>query len=472
MLRRIARKELLELVRDGRFRWSAALVAVLLVAALAMGASQVRTISREHATAQRATRADWLAQGAKNPHSAAHYGIYAFKPKTALALVDRGVDPFTGVLAWLEAHRQNEFKYRPAQDQTALQRFGELTAATVLQLLLPLLVIILAFPTFAGEREQGTMRHVLSLGVSRRVIAAGKALGLAAGLALLLMPAALIGAIALLMTAGGPAVRDSLPRLGVMTLGYVVYFAIFVALALGVSARARSSRAALVVLVAFWMVNGLVGPRAVTDLSKSLCPTPSSVEFAQLIERDLRVGIDGHDPEDARAKALEARLLRQYGVEKIEQLPINFAGVAMQEGEEYGNRVFDKHYGALWDVFRRQRAVHQLGALVSPLLGVRSISMAAAGTDVAHHVRFQAAAEQYRRHLVKRMNDHFRDHAGKEEFAYLADDNLWKAVPAFAYDTPPLGVALATEPLSMALLGIWCLAATAFAACSVLRVEA
>ena len=35
-------------------------------------------------------------------------------------------DLHAGVAAFLEAHKQNEFKYRPAQDRTALQRFGEL----------------------------------------------------------------------------------------------------------------------------------------------------------------------------------------------------------------------------------------------------------------------------------------------------------------------------------------------------------
>ena len=71
----------------------------------------------------------WLGQTKKNPHSAAHYGVYAFKPKSPLAIVDTGIDPYMGVAVWLEAHKQNEFKYRPAQDRTAVGRFGEMTAA-------------------------------------------------------------------------------------------------------------------------------------------------------------------------------------------------------------------------------------------------------------------------------------------------------------------------------------------------------
>ncbi len=107
-------------------------------------------ISQAKSQAQNATdlsRQQWLNQGAKGLHSAAHYGVYAFKPQMPLSFIDRGVEAYTGAAVWLEAHKQNDFRYRPAQDQTAVARFGELTAATVLQILLPL------FNNFAGIHD-------------------------------------------------------------------------------------------------------------------------------------------------------------------------------------------------------------------------------------------------------------------------------------------------------------------------------
>jgi hypothetical protein len=38
--------------------------------------------------------------------------------------------------------KQNEFRYRPAQDRTALQRFGELTAAENFLVVLPLFIVL------------------------------------------------------------------------------------------------------------------------------------------------------------------------------------------------------------------------------------------------------------------------------------------------------------------------------------------
>jgi hypothetical protein len=115
----IARKELTEMFRDGRFVAAAAIVLVLLLAAVGAGWKHYSDVHAQHSRAQQETREQWLDQGEKNPHSAAHYGVYAFKPKTHLSMIDTGVDPYTGVAVWLEAHYQNQFLHRPAQDATA-----------------------------------------------------------------------------------------------------------------------------------------------------------------------------------------------------------------------------------------------------------------------------------------------------------------------------------------------------------------
>ena len=191
--RRIARKEFIEMLRDGRFRWSAAIILVLLAAALGMGWKGYREVRAQHELARR--RRGTSGSGSR-PRTRTRRRTTASTPSSrssCSALLDRGVDAYTGVAVWLEAHKQNEFKFRPAQDATAVQRFGELTAATVMQLLLPLLIVLLTFSAFAGEREQGTLRQLLSLGVKPTDLIFGKALGVAAALGALLVPATAVG---------------------------------------------------------------------------------------------------------------------------------------------------------------------------------------------------------------------------------------------------------------------------------------
>jgi ABC-2 type transport system permease protein len=388
MVKRIARKEFTEMLRDGRFRWAGAIVLALLLASMVMGARHHREVKRQHDLAQAETRDQWLRQPAKNPHSAAHYGIYAFKPKMLPAMLDRGVDPFTGQAVWLEAHKQNEFKFRPAQDSTAVQRFGELTAATVMQLLIPLLIVLLSFSAFAGEREQGTLRQLLSLGVKKTDLAWGKALGIAGALGALIVPAAIIGVVALALTSEtGPAatMAASASRMAVMFVSYLLYFGVFIGVSLAVLARAPSSRLALVALLAFWIVNGLIAPRAVADIAKRVYPTPSAFAFQQAIDREMQGGPDGHDTADKRAEALKQRVLKQYGVDKLEALPVSFAGVSLQEGEEHGNVIFDKHYSALWNQFERQNRLKQTAAIFAPMPARRPYALGDRSLVRNHH---------------------------------------------------------------------------------------
>jgi ABC-2 type transport system permease protein len=470
MILRIARKEMTEMFRDGRFRLAGAIVFVLLTAALLLGWQNYREVKAQHEFAQKGTREQWLGQGKKNPHSAAHYGIYAFKPKVPLSLLDPGTDGFTGVAVWLEAHKQNEFKYRPAQDATAVQRFGELTGATVLQLLVPLLIVLLAFNAFAGERELGTLRQLLSLGVRPPDLAAGKALGIAGALALLLVPAGIVAVAAMTASSTSQEMLAALPRMAWMGLGYGLYFGAFLGVSLAVSAAAASSRSALILLLGFWMFNGLIAPRAASDIAKAVWPTPSAFEFGHKMEEQLSQGVDGHNSADTRIAKLREELFRKYHVNKIEDLPVNFAGMRLQAGEEYGNGVFDAAYSQLWQTFARQDAVHRIVALVAPGLATRSVSMGFSGTDFPQHAHFAKAAEEYRRIVQRTMNDDLIRNASNSS-PYLAGDSLWQKVPPFEYSAPDHQWVAGLQAPAFGVLTFWFGLSAAAAIWAVRRVQ-
>ncbi|MCU0647241.1 MAG: DUF3526 domain-containing protein [Gemmatimonadaceae bacterium] len=471
MLRTMIRKEWQELTRDGRVRVLAGSILLLLGGALAASAVGVRQARSERSAAEALTRTHWVTQEAKNPHSAAHYGIYAFKPAPVLSLIDNGVDPFAGQLTWLEAHKQNEFKARPAQDALPLARLGALGASTVLQLLVPLLIIVVAFAAFAGERESGTMRQLLALGVAPRTLAMGKALGVSTVLLAVLLPATVLGVLAVVQAEGAGAVAADAPRAVTLGIVYLLFFVVWIAVSLGVSARARTARSALVSLLGVWMVTGLLAPRVASDLSRRMVQAPSAYEFATAIANDFSKGIDGHNPADARAKALEARVLKQYGVDSLSQLPVNFAGIALHAGEAYGDSVYDRRFNELWSAYERQEQVRTGVAVVAPVLAVRALSMGMAGTDVAQYRRFTDAAEQYRRQFVYAMNEDMTQNAGEADFEYKASQALWTKVPPFSYAAPNLGWVLGQQRGALLVLLAWVVVSLGWAVTGVRRLS-
>jgi ABC-2 type transport system permease protein len=474
MFAKIARKEMTEIRRDGRFRFVGAFILILLVATLLAGWSNYRKAAAEQAAARATDELQWQNQGARNPHSAAHFGKYAFKPRTPVSLLDNGVNSYLGVAVWLEAHYQNPFRFRPAEDSTVVQRFGELTAVVILQLLIPLFIILLAFPTFAGERETGTLRQLLSLGIDRRTLAFGKALGISGALMVLLVPAAIIGAAALALAASGSSgdgASSSFGRFAVIVASYLLYFTVFLAVSLAASARFRTAQMVLLVLFGFWIFNGLFVPRVAADIAQKVYPAPSSSEFWANTDRDLKEGIDGHDPANKRTEEAKQQLLKQYGVSRIEDLPINFSGWSLNQGEEYAARVYDKHYSALWQTFEKQNRFYNLSSIFAPLLSVKSVSMSMAGTDFAHHRHFASEAEEYRRVVNRMMNEDYMNNSRTGDTNYLANEKLWASVPQFQYELPTTNWAINTQILPLVMLLLWTLLAVGLAIFAVVKVR-
>jgi ABC-2 type transport system permease protein len=235
----------------------------------------------------------------------------------------------------------------------------------------------------------------------------------------------------------------------------VAYLAGVACVALAVSGRSRTARQALAILIAGWAVNAVLAPRLATEVARWCHPAPSAFAFAEQVEREIYGGLDVHTFTRQRARDLERRLLQQYRVDRVEDLPVNFRGIDYLEREAHADRVFDAAYGRLWATFERQAAVQQAAGGVAPLLAARSLSMAVAGTDFAHHRDFAHTAEMYRRLLVRTMNDDLAHGTTSAKLAYTADSDLWSRVPAFSYLPPALGHVLARQTWSLAALALW-----------------
>ncbi len=433
MVLRLTLKELRERWRDGRLPWAGGAVVVLMLVALAVGFDRQRDARAEQTAGQALDYQDWLKQGYRHPHDAAHQGMHAFKPEAALAIVDPGINPYIGSTVWLQAHRQSEVQFRPAKDATGLQRFGDLSAAWVLQVLGPLLVIVLGFNAFASEREQGTLRQLLSLGISPLQLLAGKATALAACLAVLLVPAALVAAVAVTVGADPGRGLDALVRFAGLAAGYGVYLATFVFLTLGVSALAPTSRVAITVLMALWIGQAVMAPRVMSEVARVRYPTPTRLQFDQSLAADWKATSD-------RTWMKAFGTTDRWGPE----VPLNKWGIALQLDDHANYGVYDRQFGRLWDSWERQQALQEWSGVALPLLAIRAFSMDFAGTDFAHHRDFTTAAEGHRRTIQDIVSRDLVEHAdplGGQHFAYQAGPDFWARVPPFAYRAPGAGFA-------------------------------
>lgn len=433
----IAQKEIKIALREKLVLALGSIIVLLLGVALYAGYLSYLQQQSVIARTQDEKRQEWLNQGDKHPHIAAHYGTFVFKPKTILSLFDFGLDAYTGTSVYLEAHHQHEFMFRPAQDHSSMIRFGELSAALVLQVLMPLMIIFLAFASFTRERESGTLKLLIGQGISFSTLTWGKILAYGITLTVILLPF-LLGVLFLSMFG---IKQETLPDAGLRTallaVLYAGYLLIFIALSVWVSLRSSTGRNALLTLLCCWIFLTILMPKTVANLSESFYPLPSMREFKAAVEEGKAHGLDGQSSRSARMAQLEEEYLKKYAVDSVQQLPLNFEGVSMQAGEEFGNKIYDHHVENLRGIFYKQNRLGSLSSLFNPFLSIQRLSMALCGTDMHTFVHFENEVEIYRRELVRKMNNDMAENSQYGEFyGYKAGLDLWQQIPDFKYQTP------------------------------------
>lgn len=456
MLQLIIKKEVRSFLRDVRLQVSAVLLLVLMITAVLVGRTGQQRIQQERAEAQQEMYAKWTGQGNKHPHSAAHFGQFAFKPKPVLSFLDVGLDNYTGVSVFLEAHKQNEVLFSAAQDNNGMTRFGEMTIALILQVLFPLLIIFLSFNIFNKEREEGTLKLIQAQGLSMQTVFTGKVLSTFFVVLFIYLPVLLL---AYLLLNQQSAMIDPEVNLKFFGLGfsYAFYFLIFVILCVLVSSFTRNAGFALLSLIGVWVLMCIVIPKSATNLADKLYPTPSQFEFRSAIKKKVKNGIDGHNPSDVRLASLKEEVLNEYGVDSIEKLPVNWSGIAMQAGEEYTDQVYDQEFSRVEHIFKQQNRVSEWMGFVNPYIAMRNLSMGFAGTDFKHHVAFSKAAENYRRAFVKKMNKDMEvNHKPSIAYSdYTVGQEMWESIDSFEYALPSMSSILADQWLNVSALIFW-----------------
>ena len=445
-----------------RHSWLAAVAAVALVAiAIVSALTSTSFVSSEAAErAEHQVEADtaFLSQPARHPHRMVHYGHYVYRVPPPLAVVDPGVDAYTGTSVFLEGHRQNTATFAEVRETSSLTRFGLLTPAFSLQVLVPLLLIIVGYGCIVRERRSGTLLQLLTHGTSPRTVLLGKAMALGVLALLAFVPLALAAAYA--------ATQDSwLPSM-LMTAGYALYLSLWTFGIVAVSARARTAGSALVLLLGVWLATVVAMPRVATEVATAAVPTPSKVETDLAVHAELRALGDSHNASDPNFENFRAQVLAQYDVEDVEDLPVNIRGLVSYEGEVRTTEVLNAFAERQMATERAQSRVAARFALLSPTVALRRLSMVVAGTDLENHHRFLRAAEAHRYEFVQSLNrlhaerlsyrDDMRrsDNAAANLRARVSADN-WSLLPEFDFQ-PAAALERARRSLpSAGILLLW-----------------
>lgn len=460
--RAIVRQQWMLLIRDRRLLLVSVALLLACATALATGVARNERLRLERDAAMRADARAWAKQGEVNPHSAAHFGHYVVRPVPVLSAFDPGLLDELGTVQRLEAHKQSPASARPRDSGTALNRFARFSAASALQVMAPLLVILLAFGAFSGERARTLLQQELATGADPRTLLFGRMCALSAALGLILTAFFAAGIIVLLST--GASAVDAL-RLLLSLAGYGAYLLAFLAIALGVSAVCRSARSALTTLLACWIVMVLLVPASAPAVVSAIHPTPPGPQIQLEVSEQVDGELDGGGSREQRPERLRQLILDKYGAKSLEELQVNLGGAVLEHSEDLSTRIYQEHFDELYRVYRRQSDLTRALATVSPLLALKPWSAALTETDFAAHHRFLSDTERYRHAFVQRLNrDILLNRPQRQDGRYVADVAALTAdLDRFEPSSASIADTLRERWIDLAILIAWSAAAICFA---------
>ncbi|KAF7775257.1 ABC-2 type transport system permease protein [Pseudoalteromonas citrea] len=414
------------------------MIQLLLAVALYTGWQQFQQSVQTQSTAQALVEQQWQAQPDRHPHRVAHFGHFAFRPPSALSFFDLGVNAWVGDSIFLEAHKQNSANFANDQDGGTLLRFSELSSANILLTIWPLLIIGLGFASISGEQKSGTLRQLMSMGVSFRELVTGKSLSYLLLSVVFILPVFILSLV-LASSAGATFSSEGVVRLLLLFSVYLLYCLFWIGLTLLISSYVKEPKQSLVLLTSIWFILTILMPRMLAEFAHTQNPHQKRNDFELAVKLDNRKVGNSHNPDDPYFSKFRAETLKKYGVDTVEELPINYKGLVMQEGEKLNAQIHNKHYEKQLEKFSAQQQFIRQFYWLNPYLFVRDFSMALTRTDTKHFLDFEQQAEAHRYARIQKLNqlhtneiDHHNDRDQKVHKSY------WQEFKPFSYQAPDL----------------------------------
>lgn len=270
MIWTVAKKEFLEKILDSR-------VTISFLIAIALTVLAVFVVSQEYRT-QKTAYDQAIANSQADLNEVKVFSQYkpdVVFPPTPLSLFSRGIDLPAPMIVNIRLDWVPRFGERIAAGSNPIMRiFDTLDLATVIQILFALLVILLTYDSFSGEKENGTLRLVLSNPVSRVELLYGKIIGSLFIVAAVVVVTFSIALLSVQVFSGIALETEYYARSLLILLISFLYLSIFAVLGTCASIWFQQSSSSLAVSLLIWLVVGFLQPNVNRYLVSEFGSTP------------------------------------------------------------------------------------------------------------------------------------------------------------------------------------------------------
>ena len=269
MLRILLEKELRDIVYSTKFAITFAAAAVLILLSFYVGIRNYQESIHEYETAKVTNAANIAAQ--TDWHQIQHR---VFRKPQPLEILVNGVTNDVGRTTDMRASGElNLINSRFSVDPLfAVFRFLDLNFVFVI--VFSLFAILFGYDAINGEKESGTLKLVFSNRVSRASFILSKLLGSVLALGVPLLIPLLIGCL-MLLGFGVPISGAEWMRLGMVIVGGLLCFGVFLTLSIMLSAMVSRSSVSFLLSLVVWIFSVLIIPKGSVLLASQIASVPS-----------------------------------------------------------------------------------------------------------------------------------------------------------------------------------------------------
>ena len=280
-------------------------------------------------------------------------------------------------------------------NNASFQYFLQLDMVLIINVVCSLLALLLIYDGVCGEREQGTLKMMLSGPLPRDVVIVSK---LVAGLLTLLVPLAIAWVLSLVYaTVVGKVVfsPDQMGRLMWIVMFSVFYISFVFSVGMAVSCWVQRSATSLAVCLFCWIMFVLAIPNFVPMIAKNFAPIPPQSKIA-LEKRVIKETIETD---------LVPKWREELGATGKYTDPNDLMGelANMQDEEEFRREAqIEQFYSSR---IRRQLGLNQQISRISPSASYIYGSTQLAGTGVQDFLSLLAEVDRFQRSYTEIQDD-------------------------------------------------------------------
>lgn len=291
--------------------------------------------------------------------------------------------------------------------------FPLLDLTFVVTILLSLIALVFSYDSISGEKEDGTLKLMLSNWISRSKVVFGKMIG---GTLTLFIPFLFSLTIGLLVILINPRISwkgEDWGALGLIVLGSILYIILFYCLGIFISSRHQSSSASVMTSLFIWVLLILVIPNLSPYVASFFKKTPSRIKLEREVSRIS----------DIERDELGRKLSEERRLEMIKKYPILVERLSMEERQrriaqdpnykkayqelreetqrawDEANRIQSEKVTILRRDFNRKEEVQQKLAtwisMISPLSNFTYLSTDLSSTGIRNLRHFGQTAENW-----------------------------------------------------------------------------